>query len=217
MLADEINRATPKTQSAVLEAMQEGTVSVARNTHQLPQPFAVIATQNPIELEGTYPLPEAQLDRFMLKIFVSLPTPDELAEILTRTTGTEGQAVSKAANAARIEEMKTLVREVKVASNVTEYIARLVSATHPQSAGAPDMVRQFVKFGASPRGGQAIMLASKVSALCDGRANLAFDDVARWTLPALRHRLILNFEGQAERISPDQIIQQVINSTAKFA
>ncbi len=215
VLADEINRATPKTQSAVLEAMQEGTVSVARNTHQLPKPFAVLATQNPIELEGTYPLPEAQLDRFMLKIFVNMPTPQELTDILTRTTGSPSPAVAKVANAERIEEMKSLAREVKVASNVTEYIAQLVSATHPTSPDAPDMVRQFVRFGASPRGGQAIMLASKVSALCAGRANVAFEDVTRWALPALRHRLILNFEGQAEQINPDQIIKKILQARTK--
>lgn len=215
VLADEINRATPKTQSAVLEAMQEGTVSVARTTHLLPKPFAVLATQNPIELEGTYPLPEAQLDRFMLKIFVDMPTPEQIARILDRTTGSPGPMPQKVADANRIEEMKFLAREVKVAPHVTEYIARLVSTTHPTNPDAPDMVRQFVRFGSSPRGGQAIMLASKVSALCNGRANVAFDDVSRWALPALRHRLILNFEGQAEQINPDQIIQQTLQAISK--
>ncbi len=215
VLADEINRATPKTQSAVLEAMQEGTVSVSRTTHQLAQPFAVLATQNPIELEGTYPLPEAQLDRFMLKINVPLPQAKQLAEILDRTTGSGKAAPKKVANAERIEKMKSLVRQVAVASHVTQYIAQLVSASQPGDSLAPEMVREYVRFGASPRGGQAIILASKVSALQAGRANVAFEDIARWARPALRHRLILNFQGQADRIDPDKIIDQILQAVPK--
>ncbi len=212
ILADEINRATPKTQSAVLEAMQEGTVSVARTTHSLPRPLAVLATQNPIEMEGTYPLPEAQLDRFMLKIVIVPPPVGELVTILDRTTAAANPVAEKVADAARIEQLKSLVRQVPVASHVTRYIARLVAATHPTGPDAPEAVRKYVQYGASPRGAQAIMLAAKVAALCDGRPNVAFDDIADVAHAALRHRLILNFEAQTDRIPTDDIITQTLQN-----
>ena len=215
VLADEINRATPKTQSAVLEAMQENTVSVARTSHALPQPFMVLATQNPLEMEGTYPLPEAQLDRFMLKIHVDFPQVDELVTILDRTTGRDGPQARVVADAARIEQLKALVRQVVAASHVKERLARMVSATHPASPLAPAEVRKYVRYGSSPRGAQAILLAAKVRALRDGRANVAFDDLSACAAPALRHRLILSFEAQADGVSTDQVIEHVLADLPK--
>ncbi len=212
VLADEINRATPKTQSAVLEAMQEQTVSVARTTHELPQPFMVLATQNPLELEGTYPLPEAQLDRFMLKIFLRTPAKDDLSEILGRTTTGDLPTVGPVLSADRLIAMRRTVRDVPVASHVTDYVSRVVLATHPE-ADSPEMARQYVRYGASPRGGQAIVLAAKVRALRDSRANVAFEDIDAAAASALRHRLILSFEGQADGIDPDTIIQDVLKAT----
>ncbi len=212
VLADEINRATPKTQSALLEAMQEQTVTVARTTHPLPGPFMVLATQNPLEMEGTYPLPEAQLDRFMFKVLVDSPAVDELVSILDRTTGGSLPQARKTVDAARIEQLKALVRAVPVAAHVKEYVARLINATHPESTLAPPEVKKYVRYGSSPRGAQAIILAAKVAALRDGRANVAFDDVVTATTPALRHRLILSFEGQADGIAADEIISKVIQA-----
>ncbi len=217
ILADEINRATPKTQSAVLEAMQEGTVSVARTTYPLPRPLAVLGTQNPIEMEGTYPLPEAQLDRFMLKIVIAQPGVDELVAIVDRTTAEAVPAAEKVADAARIEHLKSLVRRVPVASHVTQYIARLVAATHPGSAEAPRQVKKYVQYGSSPRGAQAIMLAAKVAALRDGRPNVAFDDVDKVARAALRHRLILNFEAQADGVEADDIITRTLQEIPRTA
>ncbi len=211
VLADEINRATPKTQSAVLEAMQEQTVSVARTTHRLPLPFFVLATQNPIEMEGTYPLPEAQLDRFMFKVNVASPSIQELTAILDRTTGEAAPKPSPAADAKRIQQMQAIVRQVPVASHVKDYISRLVSATHPASEHAPEIAKKYIRYGSSPRGAQAIILAAKVAALRDGRANVAFDDIRAAALPAMRHRLILNFEGQADGIDTDAVITEVLN------
>jgi len=215
ILADEINRATPKTQSAVLEAMQEGTVSVARKRHKLPSPFLVLATQNPLEMEGTYPLPEAQLDRFMLKIRVRSPQLSELTAILDRTTGAAAPAAEKVVTGSRVEQMRQEVRQVVAASHVKEYIGRLVLATHPDSDYAGEPVRRLVRYGSSPRGAQGILLAAKVLALRAGRANVAFEDVRRVTVPALRHRLILSFEGQAEGADPDGIIESVLAATAE--
>ena len=212
VLADEINRATPKTQSAVLEAMQEQTVSVSRTTHELPDPFFVLATQNPLEMEGTYPLPEAQLDRFMLKVRLDLPNVEELTGIIDRTTGSEEPDIAKAVDAQRIIQMQQLVRQVAVASHVTEYIARIVLATHPAGELARPLAQRYVRYGASPRGAQAIVLAAKVRALCAGRANIAFSDIRIVAAPALRHRLILSFEGQAEGIKADDIIEEVLES-----
>ncbi|MHC4982087.1 MAG: AAA family ATPase [Planctomycetota bacterium] len=212
ILADEINRATPKTQSAVLEAMQEQTVSVARTTHELPQPFLVLATQNPLEMEGTYPLPEAQLDRFMFKVLVRSPSAEELIAILDRTTGLELPKADKAANAARIQQMRSVVRQVPVASHVKDYISRVVLASHPNGEGSPDIANRYVRYGSSPRGGQAIILAAKVLALREGRANVALGDIRAVALPAMRHRLILSFEGQADGVEPDEIIAKVLEA-----
>jgi MoxR-like ATPase len=215
VLADEINRATPKTQSAVLEAMQEQTVSVARTTHELPQPFLVLATQNPLEMEGTYPLPEAQLDRFLFKVRVASPDVAELVMILDRTTGAETPRAETAASARRIEEMRALVRCVPAATHVKEYVARIVRATQPDNGDGPEITRKYVRYGSSPRGAQAMLLGAKVLALRQGRANVAFADVERVAAPSLRHRLILSFEGQADGVDADEIIRQVLESVPK--
>ena len=217
VLADEINRATPKTQSALLEAMQERSVTVARTTYRLEEPFVVLATQNPIEMEGTYPLPEAQLDRFLLKIFVPFPNVEELAQIADRTTGAGEAQPQVVADGATIVAMQRMVRAVPAASHVTAYGARLVRATHPDDPAAPDGVRRFVRYGASPRGLQALLLAGKVAALLDGRYNVAFDDLRAVAHPALRHRLLLNFEAQAEGITTDQLIDQAVAAVPEEA
>jgi MoxR-like ATPase len=212
VLADEINRATPKTQSAMLEAMQERSVTVAKATRPLPAPFFVLATQNPLEMEGTYPLPEAQLDRFFFKINVPFPTVDELTEIANRTTGTEIPAAEPVADGGTILAMQELARGVPIASHVTEYAARLVLATHPEHPDSPEAVRRYVRYGASPRGMQALILAGKIFALLDDRYNVAFDDLRAAALPALRHRLMLNFEAQAEGISTDAVIGDLLSA-----
>jgi MoxR-like ATPase len=212
VLADEINRATPKTQSAMLEAMQEKSVTVAKATRKLPEPFFVLATQNPLEMEGTYPLPEAQLDRFFFKIDVPFPSVDELVTIANRTTGEAAPRAEAAADGATIVAMQNLARGVPIAGHVTAYAARLVKGTHPDQPEAPDQVRQFVRYGSSPRGMQAMILAGKILALLDGRYNVAYDDIRSAATPALRHRLILNFEAQAEGITPDQIIASLLKS-----
>ncbi len=214
VLADEINRATPKTQSALLEAMQERTVTVAKTIHKLPQPFFVLATQNPLEMEGTYPLPEAQLDRFFFKIDVPFPSVEELVQIADRTTGVDLPAASSVADSAAIIAMQQLARGVPIAGHVTEAAARITRATHPDDPAAPEAVRRYVRYGASPRGMQALVLAGKINALLDGRFNVALDDLAAVARPALRHRLILNFEAQAEGISPDAIVDQVLEAVA---
>lgn len=210
VLADEINRATPKTQSAMLEAMQEHTVTVAGKRHALEEPFFVLATQNPIEMEGTYPLPEAQLDRFLFKLMVPSPTFEELSAIVDRTTGVETQAASPVLDGPTILAMRQLARSVPIASHVREFAIRVVMATHPDSEGAPEDVRRFVRFGSSPRGAQALVLASKVRALTEGRYNVACEDVSAVAHPALRHRLLLNFEGEAEGIAPDALIEAIL-------
>ncbi len=210
ILADEINRATPKTQSALLEAMQEHSVTVGEQTYYLEEPFFVLATQNPIEMEGTYPLPEAQLDRFMFKIDVLFPSSEELVEILVRTTGATMPGASVAANGPMILRMGDLARKVPVATHVSEYAARLVVATHPDAERAPDAVRRYVRYGSSPRGAQALILGAKISALLDGRYNVAFDDVRAVAPAALRHRLLLNFEGQAEGVHTDDVIAELV-------
>ena len=217
ILADEINRATPKTQSAVLEAMQERTVSVARRRHKLPEPFFVLATQNPLEMEGTYPLPEAQVDRFLLKTIVPSPELEPLVEVLRRTTGAETPSAAQAATGKRVLEMQALAREVIVAKHVAEYVGRLVLATHPGSEYAPEPVRRLVRYGSSPRGGQAMLLAAKVRALREGRANVAFEDIRRVAAAALRHRLILSFEGHAAGVAPDRLIEQAIEHVPERA
>jgi MoxR-like ATPase len=216
ILADEINRATPKTQSALLEAMAEQSVSVAKKTHRMPDPFFVLATQNPIEMEGTYPLPEAQLDRFAFKISVESPVLEDLLTILDRTTGVKTPEPLTIVNADQIVVMKRLVRAVPVASHVKDYIGRLVLATHP-SPTTPEITRKYIRFGASPRGAQAIILAAKVLALREGRYNVSFADVRNVLMPALRHRIILNFEGQAEGLSTDAVIKRIIDATPEAA
>ncbi len=215
VLADEINRATPKTQSALLEAMQEHTVSVAKTTHRLEEPFFVMATQNPIEMEGTYPLPEAQLDRFFFKLLIDYPSGSDLATILERTTAREVVKGEKAMEGAKIAKWQEVVREVPVAPEVTEYAVRLTLATQPTSEHAPPMVKDYVRFGSSPRGAQALLLAGKVYALRQGRFNVSFDDVERAATPALRHRTLLNFEAQADGISADEVIAEVVKKVVR--
>ncbi len=212
VLADEINRATPRTQSALLEAMQERTVSVARTSYKLKEPFCVLATQNPIEMDGTYRLPEAQLDRFLFKLQIAFPNEDELGEILRRTTSEAEIAIEKISNAETIQSMRQLVRHVLIADHVEHYIIRLIRATHPDNPNSPEMTRQYVELGASIRGMQAITLTAKIKALLDGRYNVAFEDVQAVALPALRHRIILNFEGEGEGIQTDNIIKNSLNS-----
>jgi len=210
VLTDEINRATPKTQSALLEAMQEGRVTVAGTTHPLPQPFFVLATQNPIELEGTYPLPEAQLDRFMLKLLVPGGDLAGLVTILERTTGEREAPPARMATQAQLLEMRELARRVPAAKPVTEYAARLVLATQPGQPEATEAVKSYVKFGASPRGAQALLLCGKVLALARGRFHVAIEDLRALTKPVLRHRLILNFDGEAAGIRADQVLDEVL-------
>jgi MoxR-like ATPase len=209
ILADEINRATPKTQSALLEAMQEKTVTVANQTYSLPAPFFVLATQNPIEQEGTYPLPEAQLDRFIFKINVPFPSAGDLTEILARTTGQEAPVAQTAADGQRIIAMQHLARQVPIPSHTTAYVSRLIVASHPGHSPAP-LVNQYVRYGSSPRGAQALVLGAKITALLAGRYNASFDDIMAVAPAALRHRLLLNFEGQAEGISPDDIVADLL-------
>ncbi len=211
VLADEINRATPKTQSALLEAMQERTVTAPGGPYPLEEPFLVLATQNPIEMEGTYPLPEAQVDRFLFKLKVEFPGVDGLVEIMDRTTGPAPPPVRVVASAAVIRAMQALAREVAVAEHVKRYVARLVRATHPRDEAASAMARRYVRYGASPRGAQALLLASKVRALVDGRVNVSTDDVRALALAALRHRVILNFEAEAEGIDPDEVIRATLD------
>ena len=210
ILADEINRATPKTQSALLEAMQEHRVTIAKQSYTLDEPFFVLATQNPLESEGTYPLPEAQLDRFFFKLHVTFPGRDELHSILERTTGSETPAVTPVLEKTRILEMQRLVREVPIARHVQDYAVRLLQATHPTEAGSISTVKQFVKFGSSPRGAQAMLLAAKIRALFEGRFAASIDDVRASALPALRHRVLLNFEGEAEGVKTDDVLAEII-------
>ncbi len=215
ILADEINRATPKTQSALLEAMQEQTVTVANRSYKLEPPFFVLATQNPIEMEGTYPLPEAQLDRFMFKVNVEYPSLDELVTIVERTTGVTTPTAGKVADGKQVVAMGRLALDTPIASHVSHYVARLVMATHPDNAAAPETVRRYMRYGASPRGAQALIVGGKVHALLEGRFNVAFEDIQAVASAALRHRLLLNFEGLAEGIRPDDIIAELIKSVPK--
>jgi len=211
VLADEINRAIPKTQSAMLEAMQERTVSVGGTTHVLPKPFFVLATQNPIEQEGTYPLPEAQLDRFLFKLLVPFTTKDELTAIITRTTRNETPTVNKVMDASEISQGMELVREVLVAAPVQDYAIRLLLATHPNTEYAAADANKFFRAGASPRGAQSLILAGKVRALLDGRFNVSFEDIRKVYFPALRHRVLMNFEAQAENVSSDTALAGILN------
>jgi MoxR-like ATPase len=210
LLADEINRATPKTQSALLEAMQERQVTAGDKTRPLPHPFFVMATQNPIELEGTYPLPEAQLDRFFFKLVVPFPSADELAEIARRTTGTEEPDLRPVAGGDDLEAMSRLAREVPVAGHVMDRAVALVLGTHPDRDGAPDEVRRYVRWGASPRALQTLVLAGRIRALLAGRFNVAFEDLHAVALAALRHRIFLNFEADAAGVGADEIVNAVL-------
>ena len=211
LLADEINRATPKTQSALLEAMQEYAVTVANTRYPLPAPFFVLATQNPLEMEGTYPLPEAQLDRFLFKIQVDYPSADELIAIMARTTGAELPQAHTVADGAQVLAMGALARHVPIAAHVNRYIAELVLGTHPENAPSGSLVARYVRYGASPRGAQALVLGAKVHALLEGRYNVAFEDVQAVAYPALRHRVLLNFEGLAEGVTPDAILADLLD------
>ena len=212
VLADEINRATPKTQSALLEGMQEGGVTVGGVLHPLPGPFFVLATQNPIEMEGTYPLPEAQLDRFMFKLRVRYPAIEELNAIIDRTTQSRIVNVVRALTGAQVLGFREVVREVPIASHVRDLVSTIVMATHPQWEQAPDVTRRFVRYGASPRGAQAMVLGAKVRALSEGRYNVSVEDLRALAAPALRHRIILNFEGEAEGVDVDHLIGQIVEA-----
>ena len=215
ILADEINRATPKTQSALLEAMQEKTVTVANRSFALEPPFFVLATQNPLEMEGTYPLPEAQLDRFMFKVNVEYPSVSDLVSIIDRTTGAEAAVLRQVADGRQVIAMGSLALATPVASHITDYVARLVVATHPSDASAPDSIRRYVRYGASPRGAQALIIGAKVNALLEGRFNVAFEDIQAVAAAALRHRLLFNFEGLAEGISPDALVNDLLAAVRK--
>ena len=214
LLADEINRATPKTQSALLEAMQERQVTVGDRTRPLPEPFFVLATQNPIELEGTYPLPEAQLDRFFFKILVPFPDAGDLAEIARRTTGTDEAELHAVATGSDLSAMALLAREVPIAEHVLERAVAMVLATHPEHPGAPAEVKRYVRWGSSPRGLQTLVLGGRIRALLDGRFNVAIEDLAAVAPPALRHRVFLNFEADAAGVAADQVVTAVIDSFA---
>ena len=216
VLADEINRATPKTQSALLEAMQEHRVTVGGTTYPLEPPFFVLGTQNPIEMEGTYPLPEAQLDRFLFKLMIGYLGEDELIEVIDRTTAAKAPEASSVITRDAIGDMMQLAREVEMADHVKRYAVRLVRATHPDSEVASPMVKKFVKFGSSPRGIQAMILTGKVLALVDGRAHLSCADIRETALPSLRHRMILNFEGEAEGIETDAIVAEILEAVPEL-
>ncbi|HVY61845.1 MAG TPA: MoxR family ATPase [Planctomycetota bacterium] len=213
VLADEVNRATPKTQSALLEAMQERSVTAGGEIRRLDEPFVVIATQNPIDMEGTYPLPEAQLDRFIFKLLVRYSSRADLSTILDRTTEAKDARPEKVMDGSKIMEWRKFIREVYVAAHVKDYAVRLVLGTHPKGGYCPPEVDRFVRFGASPRGAQSLILAAKVRALLGGRYNASFEDVALSALPALRHRLILGFEADAEGITADDIVKKILEKT----
>ncbi len=210
VLADEINRATPKTQSALLEAMQEGTVTVSKETYSLPQPFLVLATQNPIENEGTYPLPEAQLDRFLFKLLVRFPAEAELKQIMEVTVGGKAPNLQRCMDGAELLEAREIIRELPMSESVEDYALHLVVSTHPELEGAPEIVRQYLTCGASPRAAQAMILTAKGRAFLSGRMNVAYEDVNAVAYPALRHRLLLNYEAISEGLQADDIIRQLL-------
>ena len=210
VLADEINRATPKTQSALLEAMQEQSVSVGKTTYQLEQPFLVLATQNPLEMEGTYPLPEAQLDRFFFKLKVTYPAEKAMHQILERTTQTEGTPVERVMNGPEILEMRHVVRSVPIAKPVQGYAIRLTLGSHPGSPYASPLVNKYVRYGASPRAAQALVLGAKIHALTKGNPFVSADDIRAVALPVLRHRLLMNFEGEADEVNTDTLVNELI-------
>ena len=217
LLADEINRATPKTQSALLEAMQEQTVTVGTTTHKLDPPFFVLATQNPIELEGTYPLPEAQMDRFFYKLRIMYPEPDHMHEIMDRTTKREEPIAETVLGRDEILAMRDTARDIPIARPVQDYAIRLTLATHPDTAHAHPMSKQYVRYGASPRGTQTLVVGGKVNALLNGRLHVSCEDIRSMLLPALRHRMMLNFEGEAERIDTDEILHAIMKDTPEPA
>ena len=215
ILADEINRATPKTQSAMLEAMQEGSVTAGGKIRKLDSPFFVLATQNPIDQEGTYPLPEAQLDRFFYKLLVGYPSADELSEVIARTTEENQVQVNKVVDGHALSELQLMVKQVPVASHVKDYAIRLVLASHPNTETALEITNKFLRFGSSPRGAQSLLLGAKVRALTEGRFNVSFDDINAVALPALRHRLIVNFEAEAEGITTDHILDKILSEVPR--
>lgn len=215
VLADEVNRATPRTQSALLEAMAERSVTVGKTTHQLEAPFFVLATQNPLEQDGTYPLPEAQLDRFQFKLHVEFPTLDELDEIMNRTISGDAPTIAQAMTKAELLELRGVAREVGITPSLQRYALTLLQSTHPTVATAPDIVKRYVREGASPRGGQAILSAARIFALMRGEAMVAEADVVKAVKPALRHRIILNFEGEAEGIQRDDVIDEIVQRTKR--
>ena len=221
MIADEINRAAPRTQSALLEAMQEHTVTTSNTTRELPRPFFVLATQNPVEMYGTYPLPEAELDRFFLKLRFEFPPVAELNEMVEMTTTTEHDAaqaaVAPVADGPTLLRMNALVRSVPAAAHVIDYASRLVVSLHPEAATATDRVKRFVRLGPSPRGAQALALAGRVAALIDGRHNLSIDDIQQVALPALRHRLVLTIDAERQSVSPDEIVTEAIAALPREA
>ena len=217
ILADEINRATPKTQSAMLEAMQERMVTAGGATRPLDQPFFVLATQNPIDQEGTYPLPEAQLDRFFFKLVVTYPTKEELKEVIRRTTEGFESSVAPILDGPTIQRYQELVRQVPVAEHVRDYAVRLILATHPDTENGAPISQQYLRFGSSPRGAQTLIVAAKVRALTDGRFNVSFEDIEACLLPALRHRLIPNFEAEAEGMTTDQVLENILANTPREA
>ncbi len=216
VLADEINRATPKTQSALLEAMQERSVTVAGVSHRLNDLFFVLATQNPLEMEGTYPLPEAQLDRFLFKLLVPFPTSDEIETILDRTTESFSPETNKLFEPMRVLEMGRLARRIPISDEVRRYAINVVMATHPEHASASPMARRFVRFGSSPRGAQSVILAAKITAILDGRYHVARADIRSVAPACLRHRILLNFEGQAEDVKPDAIVEDVLDHAGEL-
>ena len=212
VLADEINRATPKTQSALLEAMQEGTVTAGGETHRLPQPFFVLATQNPIEQEGTYPLPEAQLDRFLLKIGVEYPSREELKQIVLLTTSTIQPRASAVLSAAELTELQTAAKQMLVAEDVLDLAVKVVMMSHPRETDAPDDIKRYVRYGAGPRALQAIISVSKVRALASGRLHVSWNDIRQTALPALRHRIVLSYEAQAMGLTSDRMTEAILQA-----
>jgi len=214
VLADEINRSTPKTQAALLEAMQESSVTISGTSHELTQPFFVLATQNPIEMEGTYPLPEAQLDRFLFKGLVQFPTPDELAVILDRTTGQSSSEIRTVIDRAEILEIREAGRKIELMTPIRDLVVALVMSTHPERSESPELVKKYVRYGVSPRGGQAILLGARYLALLSGRLHVAEEDIRALIHPALRHRLLLNFEAESEGVSTDEILDEVAKAVS---
>ncbi|MCY6371599.1 AAA family ATPase [Clostridium ganghwense] len=212
VLADEINRATPKTQSALLEAMQEQTVTVGRETYNLPQPFMVLATQNPLEMEGTYPLPEAQLDRFLFKLHVKFPNLEELKKIIDLTVSNEAVDIDKIIDGEKILSIRKIIREVPISKPVQEYALKVVLATHPENDDLPEISKKYIRVGASPRAAQAIIATAKVRALMEGRYNVSFEDIKYVAYPALRHRFFLNFDAMADKVTADEIVSNLLES-----